>query len=171
MTSKKLVLSLALVLGLCATAGAAEMSMPPAKPSPAFDQLKSLVGSWEYPMPDGHSVNASYQLVSGGSCLMETLDAPDGSNMITMYHMDGRRLMLDHYCTLNNVPHMKGTLSAGGKTLEFAFVSGANMAGPGDPHMHSLKVGFQDADHFTQEWTMRAKGKDEPVVFHFQRTK
>ena len=160
-----------LVLGLCAEAGAAEMSMPPAKSSPAFDQLKSLKGSWEGQASDGKATKVSYQLVSAGTCLMETLESPEGPSMITMYHLNGSRVVLDHYCSLNNVPHMKGTASPDGKRLHFVFVSGANMAGPSDMHMHSLKISFEDADHFSQEWTLRSKGKDEPVVFHFQRAK
>ena len=161
----------ALVLGLCAQVGAGQMNMPPAKSNAAFDQLKSLEGNWEGQASDGKTTRVSYQLVSAGTCLMETLESPEGPSMITMYHLNGGRVVLDHYCSLNNVPHMKGTASPDGKKFDFAFVSGANMASSSDMHMHSLKLSFEDSDHFTQEWTLRSKGKDQPVVFHFQRAR
>ena len=171
MKTEKTVMTLALVLGMVAAAGAAEMQMSAMKPSPGFDQLKSLAGSWQAQTPDGKDVKASYQVVSGGNVVMETLDTPDGANMITMYHMDGSRLVMDHYCATNNVPHMRATSSADGKKLDFAFVSAANLAAPSDMHMHTLKVSIEDADHFTQEWSMHDHGKVQPVVFHFQRAK
>jgi len=164
-------IALALTLGLCTPAGAAEMNMPPMKSSPAFDQLKTLVGSWEAQTPDGKPVKAAYQMVSAGSCLMESLDTPDGGNMITMYRMDADRLVMDHYCAMNNVPRMRASASADAKKVDFAFASATNLASPQDMHMHGLKVSFEDADHFSQEWTLRTKGKDQPVVFHFQRVK
>ena len=113
MRIRSAVLVLALLLGVCAVAVAEEhMNMPAAKSSPTFDRLKSLVGSWQGKTADGKDVKASYQMVSGGTCLMETLDTPDGMSMITMYHMDCDRLVLDHYCALNNVPRMKAAASA-----------------------------------------------------------
>ena len=172
MKTRNIVATLVLLFGVYGVAGATGMDMPAAaKPSPGFDHLKSLVGSWEGQTPDGKTVKASYQMVSNGTCLMETLDTPDGANMVTMYHMDGSRLMMDHYCAMNNVPHMKGTTSADGKTIDFAFVSAGNLTAPTDMHMHGLKVEFEDADHFTQEWLLRSKGKDQPSVFRFQRAK
>ena len=169
MNTAKSVTTLALMLGLCAAAGAAEMHMSTMKASPGFDQLKALAGNWQAQTPDGKDVKASYQLVSGGNCVMETLDTPDGANMITMYHMDGSRLVMDHYCATNNVPHMRATSSADGKKLDFAFVTASNLAKPGDMHMHTLKVAIEDSDHFTQEWSMHDHGKVQPVVFHFHR--
>ncbi len=171
MKSRTVLLALTLALASCAGVLAAEMGMPPAKSSPAFDQLKMLVGNWEAPMPDGKTAKASYELVSAGSCLMERLDAPDGASMVTMYHLEGSRLVMDHYCAMNNVPHMRATSSPDGKRISFTFASGTNMAVASDPHMHALKVDLQDADHFTQEWSMRSKGKDQPAVFRFQRLK
>ena len=167
----KIVTMLALALGWSAAAGAKEMEMGGAKASPVLEPLAALSGSWEGQSADGKSVKATYQVVSAGSCVMETLEPPEGGTMVTMYHVDGGRLVMDHYCSVNNVPHMRAARSADPKHLDFTFVSAANLAAPGDMHMHGLKFSFDDADHFTQEWTLRAKGKDQPYVFRFARAK
>ena len=38
-----------------------------------FDKLKTLVGEWEGQNSEGVRATATYQLVSGGTALMETL--------------------------------------------------------------------------------------------------
>jgi hypothetical protein len=167
----RIVTMLTLALGLCAAAGAKEMEMGSAKANPALEPLRALSGNWEGQAADGKPVKTNYQVVSGGSCVMETLEPPDGGTMITMYHVDAGRLVMDHYCSVNNVPHMRAARSADPKHLDFTFVSAANLTAPGDMHMHGLQFTFEDPDHFTQEWTLRAKGKDQPYVFRFARAK
>src|SRR2546426_800563 len=131
-----LALSLAFAAGLVGPSLAGEMNMPAMKSSPAFDQIKALAGNWEGQTQEGKPVKVSYQLVSGGTCVMETLDSAEDGSMVTMYHLDHNRLMLDHYCMLNNVPHMKATPSVDGKHLKFAYVGASNLASPQDMHMH-----------------------------------
>ena len=162
-------MTLAFLLGACVMVRADEMKMAAPKPNPAFDQIKGLAGNWEGQASDGKTAKISYQVVASGNVVMETLDAADHSSMITMYHVDGGKLVMDHYCAMPNVPHMRGTLSADGKQIDFAFVSASNLSGPNDAHMHGLKVTFVDPTHFTQEWSMRAEGKTTPVVFKFQK--
>jgi len=43
----------------------------------------------------------------------------------------------------------------------FGFLDAANVSSPGDEHMRRLVVTFEDADHFTQEWTSVKNGKSE----------
>ena len=159
------------LLSLAAATGADEMAMPTMKPNAAFDEIKALAGTWDGQMPDGKSVKATYQVVSNGSCVMETLDPPDHGIMITMYRVEGGRLVMDHYCSMNNVPHMRGARSADGKEIDFAFINASNMASPKDVHMHGLKLAFVDHDHLNHEWALYAQGKAQaPVVFHLTRS-
>ena len=58
-----------------------------------------------------------------------------------------------------------------GETVAFSFVDATNLAGPKVEHMRKLVVKFQDADHFTQEWTHRKDGKEETGVFRYARKK
>ena len=141
--------------------------------NPAWEKMKSLVGEWEGTMAHGDMnmpVKVSYSLVSGGTSLMERMDAPDHSEMITMYYPDGSRVLMTHYCSEGNQPRMKATALAG-DTLAFDFVDATNVASPEAEHMRKLVVKFQDPDHFTQEWTHRKAGKEETGVFKYARKK
>ena len=150
---------------------AALLLAPAAARSASLDQFKGLVGEWEGTKGGGMEVSCSYALTAAGSCVMETLHAPDGGDMVTMYRMDGPRLTLDHYCTLGNQPRMRAEASSDPNVASFTVTGATNLAKPSDAHMHRLVVHFVDADHFTQEWTMRAKGKDQVMKFDFGRKK
>jgi hypothetical protein len=141
--------------------------------SPAWEKMKSLAGEWSGTMNHGGQempVSVSYTLVSSGTSLMERLTTPDGSDMVTMYHPDGSRIMMTHYCSGGNQPRMR-TETSSADSIAFDFVDATNLASPKAEHMRKLVVKFQDADHFTQEWTHRKDGKDETGVFKYARKK
>jgi hypothetical protein len=141
--------------------------------NPAWEKMKSLAGEWSGTMNHGGQempVSVSYTLVSSGTSLMERLTTPDGSDMVTMYHPDGSRIMMTHYCSGGNQPRMKAETSSA-DAISFDFVDATNLASPKAEHMRKLVVKFQDADHFTQEWTHRKDGKDETGVFKYGRKK
>lgn len=143
--------------------------------NPAWEKLKSLAGEWEGTVThEGQAmpVSVSYALVSSGHALMERLTTPDGSDMVTMYHPDGSRIMMTHYCAGGNQPRMRAEFPLGEpRSLAFSFLDATNLASPKDEHMRKLVVRFQGADRFTQEWTHRKEGKEETGVFTYTRKK
>ncbi len=144
------------------------------KSTPAFDKLKSLVGTWQGKDEEGKPVTISYKIVSAGSSIMETLDMADNKEMmITMYHLDGSKIMMTHYCSMGNQPRMRAEkMSSDGKTINFKFVDGTNLDKAKDSYMNKLVFTFKDADHFSQQWTMRmAENKEHPAMFEFERAK
>jgi hypothetical protein len=97
-----------------------------------FEKLKALVGEWQGTGPHG-KVNLSYQLISGGSALMEILDPISEPSMATIYHLDGDKLVMTHYCSIGNQPRMLAQVPAGEiKNLSFTFVDATNLAKPSD---------------------------------------
>ena len=144
---------------------------PPSK-SPAgegFEKLKSLTGTWKGATEEGKGLSLTYKVVSAGSTVMETNNSDmhkDG--MITMFHLDGDKLMMTHYCSIGNQPRMMAApMTADGK-LVFTFLDGTNMT-PDDPHMHALTIMFHGKDRVTEEWTMRAGGKDQVHAMELTR--
>jgi len=150
----------------------AQHQFPPAQTNAGFDKLKSLAGQWQGKKADGKMVAVSYQVVSGGNSVLEALEPSGEPSMITLYHADGNKLMMTHYCSVGNQPRMSAPVPAGEiKAINFAFIDATNMAKPADPHMHSLAMTFPDKDHLTHVWTMRMDGKDMPVTFNLERKK
>jgi hypothetical protein len=164
-------LSLAVVF-LLASPTLAQPQFPKPQTNAGFEKLKSLAGEWQGQKTDGKTVNVSYQVVSGGNSVMETLEPSGEPSMITLYHPDANKVMMTHYCSVGNQPRMSAQVPAGEiKAINFVFVDATNMAKSSDPHMHSLALNFQDKDHLTQVWTMRMDGKDMPVTFNLERKK
>ena len=160
-----------LLLILFLTTSIVAAAPPESKGAAAMERMKSLEGIWEGKDPEGNPVTISYKVVSAGSSVEETIDhSKMGKDaMITMYHLDGDRLMMTHYCSMGNQPTMRLTNSSP-TSMSFSFVSATNMPSKDDAHMHKLVITWTDKDHISHEWTMRAKGKDEsPTVFKLAR--
>lgn len=139
-----------------------------------FAKMKSLVGVWSGKDKDGNPAQVSYKLVSAGKSVLETLDMGDSKeNMVTLYHLDGDNLIMTHYCSIGNQPRMRAEHpSRSENALTFNFVDATNITSPDDARMQKLVLTFRDKDQFTQEWTLRAKGKDEaPYVLTYERAK
>jgi len=147
---------------------------PPAKSHPGFERLKALAGEWDGKTSGGGAVHVTYRIASSGTALMETLDTPDGANMITMYHPDGNRLMVTHYCSSNNQPRMAtrpGDSASG--PIVFDYVDVTNLEASTEGVMTGLTLTLEDADHISQTWTFRDKpgGSPQSDTFRYVRKK
>lgn len=164
-TNILLLLILGVALGLTAVAQT--------KPNPGFEKMKTLVGQWQGTNAQGKPVSVKYELVSAKSALMETLVGDEGETMVTMYHADGDKMMMTHYCAAGNQPRMKaGNVAADAKQIAFSFQDATNLGSPDAGHMHGLTVAFVDKDHLNQTWMWREKGKPDKIeTFHFTRKK
>jgi len=156
---------------LCAVLAAQEMH-PPARSTPAFDQLKSLAGEWEGKTTSGLPVKVTYKVVSNGSVVMEHLQPGKESEMITMYSLDGDRLLVTHYCSAGNQPTMQTVpmTTASGK-YDFSFVRASGLNSPDEGHMVALSLSISDKDHLTQAWTFQDHGQSKSETFIFTRVK
>jgi len=149
--------------------GVAALAEVPA--NPGFEKLKTLIGQWESATPNGNHGMVRYELVSDGSAILERMSGDaHAMDMVTVYHRDGKRLVMTHYCSAGNQPRMRAELSAGDvKQLDFRFLDVTNLSSPDAGHMHELVVSFEDANHFTQEWHWLDHGKESVEAFHFVR--
>ena len=71
---------------------------------------KSLSGSWEGKGSNGQPVQVAYRLTANGSALMSEIKSKE--DMITMFNLDGERLLMTHYCGAGNQPRMVATAFA-----------------------------------------------------------
>lgn len=154
-----------LIVAVAATASA------PATRTDDFDRLKSLSGEWEGMNKNGEPVHVVYSLTSAGSVVMEQIEPGSDHAMVTMYHKDGDRLMMTHYCAAGNQPRMRTAKSQGdGRSLTFSYLDATNLAKSSDPHMVKLVFDFTDQDHLVATWTYQGEGgKDTIEVFRMTR--
>jgi hypothetical protein len=137
----------------------------------SFDQLKSLAGSWEGTM-DGKPMQISLRVTSMGNALiheMTIVGKPD--EPITMFYVDGDRLLLTHYCDAGNRPRMAATMTPDGKTVDFHFLDVANFNDKQVGYMQHAVFTTVDANHHTEDWTFLAQGKPIKAHIDLQRTK
>jgi hypothetical protein len=140
--------------------------------SPAvFKQLASVAGEWTG-QQDGQPVKVTYAVTGDGSAVMETM-APvnyPGSTMITMFTVDGDRMIATHYCSAHNQPQMTATHPtdlAKGAAFHLTRITG--MKSPSDWHNTGMTFVLDDANHITQHWTYAYKGKTGSNTFHYTR--
>jgi hypothetical protein len=137
----------------------------------SFDTIKSLDGEWEGKNQMGDPVAVSYRLTAGGSALLSEIKTEmkgHAEDMISMFNMDGNRLLLTHYCAAGNQPRMQASISPDGKSITFDFVDATNLtAHPG--HMQRVVFTVIDATHHIEEWHFAAPGKEMVERFDLQK--
>ncbi len=166
MTIAKLGMAILVVGVLAANAGSE------AKTAGGFDRLKALVGDWAATAPGTKPFVSTFRLVSNDTALEETFQNEKDNQMVTLYTADGNRVALTHYCSIGNQPHMETpAVAPDANEFAFAFVSATNLTSSDDMHMHQMTLKIEDADHFSETWTMQMNGKEQAQTFHFTRKK
>jgi hypothetical protein len=159
MKSRRLALSFAILASLTASAFAESDAQK------SFDKLKTLSGSWEGKNASDR-LQVTFRVTSNGSAIMSEMVAnPD--DMITMFNLDGDRLILTHYCASGNQPRMLGKLSPDGKTMNFDFLDGTNLNSAQAGHMHHLVLTIYDANHHSEDFTFLSPDGKQQEHEHF----
>src|SRR5215469_13042105 len=160
-----------LAFALMAAAAGPVSARPASAAAAAFEQLRSLSGDWDGQDQGGAVVHSSFRMVAGDTTVLETLKHGDMQEMLTLYSLDGDSIALQHYCPTNNQPRMRATPAAGKVVtqLVFEFQGAGNLPDSDTGHQNKLILEFVDANHITERWTWRAKGKDTVTVFPMAR--
>ncbi len=168
---------LAILIILIATAAIALPQEPPKTASvqsdakKAFAKLKTLSGSWQGTVMDT-SINFTIRATSSGTTILhEGNTSKDGppKNEITMFYLDGDRLLATHYCDAGNRSNMEGKVSADGNSIQFTFI---DVAGPTrGGYLKDLVFTVIDAGHHIVGLTfVMPDGKPIQLRGKFQRT-
>ena len=138
----------------------------------AFEKLKTLTGSWQGTVM-GMSINVTMRLASSGTAILHEATG-DGklppNHEITMFYVEGDRLLATHFCDGGNRVRWEGKMSPDGKRIEFSFldVTGGTRGGLAkdmvfttiDADKHAIVLNF-----------IMPNGKSVDVRGEFQRTK
>jgi hypothetical protein len=168
-------LAIALLIMSCWTLARAEQESGSFTSREAFTRIKNLAGEWRGRVMDrekGPEVTVLYRVTAGGSAVLETLFPGTPHEMLTVYHLDGDKLMLTHYCAMGNQPQMVLDPGSTVRQLVFAFVGGSNLNPGRDLHMHAGRISFMTGDRLENEWDTFQDGKRvETKTFYLERKK
>jgi hypothetical protein len=159
------------------TSVAQTMSAPnnvaaPSDAQKVFDQMKTLAGTWQGTIM-GISINVTIRVTSSGTAILHEATTDGGrppNHEITMFYVDGNRLLATHYCDGGNRARFEAKMSPDGKTIEFNFLDVAGSTKGGlVKHMVFTSI---DANKHVVEFTfIRPDGKPMELRGEFERTK
>jgi hypothetical protein len=137
----------------------------------AFERIKKLEGSWRAQSTKGWGEKEVFHVIARGSAVVVQsapaekggqADVAPNAPMLTVYHLDGDRLMLTHYCEAGNQPRMvANNVDENGRTVYFSFLDATNMRSSSSGHMHSVVMTFVDENHFSERWSWYVNGKEQ----------
>lgn len=158
-------LLIAVVLLAFAAPRAEAQPVPPERARAAFALLKQLAGEWEARSTQQWEGVHTMEVIAGGSAILSSSKIGPhpgaGESMATLFHMDGDRLMVTHYCMAGNQPRLVATsVSADGRTIEFAFLDGTNMTSRDSGHMDRAIFTVESTDRYRSRWTFYQKGEE-----------
>ena len=164
-----LLICLVIAMG-CGTAAA--QTAAPSDAQKAFDQMKTLAGSWHGSIM-GIPIDVTIRLASSGTAILHEGNTDGGrppNHEITMFYVEGDRLLATHYCDGGNRARFEGKLSPDGKTNEFSFldVTGSTQGGL---VKHMVFTVIDENKHVVEFTFIRPDGKQMELRGEFERTK
>jgi len=156
-------------IALTSCLGILNLSMTPPQPSTTtsppratFERMKRMEGVWMGRSTRGWAEEIRLRVIAGGSAILQTsFDAHPGESMATLFHLDGDRLMLTHYCIAKNQPRLVATaFDDGGKTVTFTFLDATNLPSRDRGHMDRVVYRFLDDDQYTSQWSWYQDGEE-----------
>ena len=174
MKKYQLLLVMCLLISSSAMAGEMPEGWAPPKISAELERIKALSGKWTGTSQDQGSeakpVTVTYQVTSGGTAVVETIDPGTLHEMVSVYHDKAGKLSMNHYCMLGNEPELD-LKNSSDTTIALDMSAESHAALAKEMHMHSLTLTL-GANEITQTWTaMSADGKSlPPCVFKLQKS-
>jgi hypothetical protein len=163
-----------LVTAACVIAAAATMGQAKSPAADGFARLKTLQGDWidvDGVFGEKGKVAVTYRVTGAGNTVVETFPVGTPYEMVTVYHLNGGRIVLTHYCTSNTQPTMTSP-GLTGNAIAFEFSGGANIDPGKTSHMHDATIEFVSADEIKSTWVNWKGGKaDHASTFRVVRKK
>lgn len=144
-----------------------------------MEKLAELQGDWIMLDENGAEtdmIGSTFRLTAAGSALVEVMapGSPEGYEMVNMYHADGHRVLMTHYCAAGNQPRMEVKTTDDENRLELKFESVTNLVSPDANHMRQAEYIFRGDDRLTTRWWSMQDGKvseENHVTIELKRKK
>jgi hypothetical protein len=106
----------------------------------------------------------SVKTKAAGSAVVHLYRQGSPGEMETIFHMDGDKLLLTHYCALQNAPVLQFVKTDKPGELKFVFKGGTNFDPSVDAHLHESTFQIIDKDTVEQRSTVFTNGKADPEL-------
>ena len=123
-----LVICFVLVMGggtsVAQTTPAQNTAAAPSEAKKMFASLKAMEGTWQGTIMN-IPISVTIRLASSGTAILHEAHTDKGgppNHEITMFYVEGDRLLVTHYCDAGNRTRLEGKLSPDGKSSEFTFL-------------------------------------------------
>ena len=165
-----------LVVAMGAGTSVAQTASTPTKAAPsdaqkAFDKMKALEGSWQGTIMN-IPINVIIRLASSRTAILHEATTGGGrppDHEITMFYVEGDRLLATHFCDGGNRARLEGKMSPDEKTTEFNFldVTGSTKGGL----VKRMAFTMIDANkHVIEATFIMPNGKPMELRGEFERT-
>lgn len=132
-----------------------------------FDRLAALAGEWKNAERPESALRIRFTLTAGGTVLQESWYRGDTLHSLTIYHRDGDRLALTHYCPQGNQPTL--VQQDDGTSLAFTFRSATDLDTATESYLHDLSFDLGNPDRPVRRETYRSTEGNETSVLVLQR--
>lgn len=125
----------AVILTCAAGAGApATADEGPSTSAIHFERIAALAGEWK--VQESASLRIVFEPTAGGSVIVERWMRGERMHSMTVYHLDGERLIATHYCPQGNQPRLVASPADDGET-RFTFLDATGLD-PDESFQHDL---------------------------------
>ena len=118
-----------------------------------FEQFKSLLGHWRGAYKNGRSHDVTYRLSANDTALIETWKMSVDREALTIYTIDGDRVLATHYCPQGNQVRLVLATVENEQSYRFTFLDGANLQDQDRYHQHAFRITFGNSNSFTRSET------------------
>ncbi len=101
---------------------------------------------------------------AAGSAVVHHYAQGTPGEMETVFHMDGDKLLLTHYCALQNAPILRFEKTNKPGEIKFVFEGGTNFDSSVDAHLHESTFQVIDKNTVEQRSTVFTNGKAQPEL-------
>lgn len=130
--------AIAATIMACSLAGNAPVMAEEAMATSAmrFETIAALTGEWQ--VQEHASLRIVFEPTAGGSVIVERWMRGDRMHSLTIYHLDGERLIATHYCPQGNQPRLAATASDNSE-IRFTFLDATGLDS-NESYQHDLSL-------------------------------
>jgi len=167
-----LLICLVITCGTSVAQTTSNNTIAPSDAQKVFDQMKAMAGTWQGTIMN-IPINVTIRLASSGTAILHEATTDGGrppNHEITMFYVEGDRLIATHYCDAGNRARFEGKISPDGKTSEFDFLDVVGNTKGGLVKRMAFTI-VDENKHIVEFTFIRPDGKTMELRGVFERTK